>query len=88
MITAIIYDLKEDSMSISIINEVIKRLEIMPQHLQQQVLEFTQALGTNEVRGTPGQQLLCFAGSIPLKDIQLMREAIDQDCERVDIDEW
>lgn len=75
-------------MSVSIINEVIKRLEIMPQHLQQQVLEFTQALVKTEVRGTPGRQLLRFAGSIPLEDLQLMREAIKQDCERVDIDEW
>lgn len=75
-------------MSVSIINEVIKRLEIMPQHLQQRVLEFTQALVKAEVRGTPGQQLLRFAGSIPLDDVQVMREAIEQDCERVDVDEW
>jgi hypothetical protein len=40
------------------------------------------------MRGTPGQQLLRFAGSIPLDDLQLMGEAIEQDCERVDIDEW
>ncbi|AUT02751.1 hypothetical protein CLI64_21420 [Nostoc sp. CENA543] len=65
-------------MSVSIINEVIKRLEIMPQHLQQRVLEFTQALVKAEIRGTPGQQLLRFAGSIPPDDIQLMREAIKQ----------
>ncbi|MDG2992404.1 hypothetical protein L3556_15910 [Candidatus Synechococcus calcipolaris G9] len=87
-IAAIIYDLKDDRMRVSIINEVIKQLEVMPQHLQQQVLEFTQALATSEVRGTPGQQLLCFAGSIPPEDLQLMREAIEQDCERIDIDGW
>jgi hypothetical protein len=75
-------------MSVSIINEVIKRLEIMPQHLQQRVLEFTQALVEAEIRGTSGQQLLQFAGSIPPSDLQLMREAIEQDCEQVDIDEW
>lgn len=75
-------------MSVSIINEVINRLEIMPQHLQQKVLEFTEALVTNELRGTPGKQLLCFAGSILPEDLQLMREAIEADCKRVDIDEW
>lgn len=75
-------------MSVSIINEVIKRLEIMPQHLQQRVLEFTQALVKAEVQGTPGQKLLRFAGSIPPDDLQVMREAIKQDCERVDVDEW
>jgi len=60
----------------------------MPQPLQRQVLEFVRSLVKAEVRGTPGQQLLRFAGSIPLEDLQLMREAIKQDCERVDIDEW
>lgn len=53
----------------------------MPQHLQWQVLEFVRALVKAEVRGTPGQQLLRFAGSIPTDDLQVMREAIEQDCE-------
>ena len=60
----------------------------MPQHLQWQVLEFVRALVKAEVRGTPGQQLLRFAGSIPANDLQLMSEAIEQDCERIDINEW
>ncbi|WP_256678104.1 MULTISPECIES: hypothetical protein [Fischerella] len=38
--------------------------------------------------GTPGEQLLRFAGSIPPDDLQEIREAIEQDCERVDINEW
>ena len=60
----------------------------MPQPLQKQVLEFVRSLVKVEIRGTPGQQLLRFAGSIPSDELQLMREAIEQDCERVDIDEW
>jgi predicted GNAT family N-acyltransferase len=75
-------------MSISIIDEVIEQLRVMPQHLQWQVLEFARMLVNAEVRGTPGQQLLRFAGSIPPNDLQLMREAIEQDCERVDSNEW
>lgn len=38
--------------------------------------------------GTPGEQLLRFAGSIPPDDLQEIREATEQDCERVDINEW
>ena len=38
------------------------------------------------VRGTLGQQLLRFAGSISFDDLQLMREAIEQDYEWVGID--
>ncbi|AFZ29483.1 hypothetical protein ABN584_00195 [Gloeocapsa sp. BRSZ] len=75
-------------MSISIIDQVIEHLRAMPQHLQWQVLEFTRTLVKAEVRGTPGQQLLRFAGSIPSDDLQAIREAIEQDCERVDINEW
>lgn len=75
-------------MSISIINQVIEHLTSMPQHLQWRVLEFARTLVKAEVRGTPGQQLLRFAGSIPPDDIQVIREAIEQDCERVDINEW
>lgn len=60
----------------------------MTQHLQWQMLEFVRSLVKAEIQGTPGQQLLRFAGSIPVDDLQLMREAIEQDCERVDVDEW
>ncbi|MFY7802999.1 MAG: hypothetical protein ACOVQ7_06210 [Limnoraphis robusta] len=74
-------------MSISIIDELIEQLKAMPQHLQWRVLEFARTLVNVEVQGTPGQQLLRFAGSIPADDLQLMREAIEQDCEQVDINE-
>jgi len=75
-------------MNIPIIDEVVEQLKIMPQHLQWQVLEFIRLLVKADVRGTPGQQLLRFAGSIPLDDLKLMGEAIEQDCQRVDVDEW
>lgn len=60
----------------------------MPQHLQSQVLDFARKLVQNEVKGTPGSQLLRFAGSIPANDVKLMREAIEQDCEQVDVNKW
>jgi len=75
-------------MNIPIIDEVVEQLKVMPQNLQWQVLEFVRALVNAEVRGTPRQQLLRFVGSIPPDDLQLMRAAIEQDCERVDVDEW
>lgn len=75
-------------MNIPIIDEVVEQLKIMPQHLQWQVLEFIRVLVKADLRGTPGQQLLRFAGSISLDDLKLMGEAIERDCERVDFDEW
>ncbi len=71
-------------MNTSIINEVIEQLGTMPQHLQSQVLEFARKLIQNEVKGTPGQELLRFAGSIHADDLELMREAIKKGCEQVD----
>ena len=75
-------------MNMPIIDEVVEQLKVMPQHLQWQVLEFVRSLVKAEVQGTPGQQLLRFAGSIPADDLQVMREAIEQDCERIDVNEW
>ena len=60
----------------------------MPQQKQWQVLQFIETLLKAEVIGTPGTQLLRFAGSIPSDDLQLISEAITQDCEEVDINEW
>ncbi len=75
-------------MNASIIEEVVEQLRAMPQDLQSQVLEFARTLAKTEIQGTPGKELLRFAGSIPAEDIQLMREAIEQGCEQVDINEW
>lgn len=76
-------------MNSSIIDEVFERLKVMPQSLQQQVLEFTRALAdSTNVKGVSGSQLLRFAGTIPLDDLNLMNEAINSGCEQVDINEW
>ncbi|GAB4306379.1 MAG: hypothetical protein Fur0025_48370 [Oscillatoriaceae cyanobacterium] len=71
------------------IAQVVKQLETMPKHLQGQVLEFARMLANNtDLRGTPGQKLLHLAGSISPEDLRIMSEAIEQDCEQVDIHEW
>ena len=75
-------------MNITIIDEVVEQLQVMPQDLQWQVLEFVRTLMKVKVSGTPGKNLLNSASSIPPDDLQLMREAIGQDCERIDVNEW
>lgn len=79
---------RENSMKLSIIDEVVEQLKNMPKPLQWQVLEFVRTLGKLEVQGVSGRKLLQFAGSIPADDLQLMREAIEQDCNGIDLDEW
>ena len=75
-------------MNITIIDKVVEQLQVMQQNLKWQVLEFVRILVKVEARGTPGKSLLHFAGSISPDDLQLMREAIGQDCERIDVNEW
>lgn len=75
-------------MSISIIDRVIEQLKSMPESLQSEVLEFTHTLINSEVQGVSGQELLKFAGTILIEDLQLMQAAINQDCEHVDLNEW
>jgi hypothetical protein len=68
-------------MSISVIDQVVEQLRSMPQPLQWQVLEFARTLISSKVKGVSGQQLLRFAGTIPIDDLQLMQEAIEQNCD-------
>lgn len=75
-------------MSDTIINEVVEKLREMPDNLQQEVLFFTQKLKITSITGTPGNELLQFAGMIPSEDLKIMRQAIDIDCEQVDLNEW
>ncbi len=75
-------------MDISIVEKVIEHLKDLPQELQWRVLEFTRSLAVSSPHGVAGIQLLQFAGTIPLDDIQLMRQAIEQGCEQVDADGW
>lgn len=60
----------------------------MPQPLQWEVLEFARTLINSKVQGVFNQQLLRFAGTIPIDDLQLMQEAIEENCEQVDLNEW
>lgn len=57
----------------------------MPQPLQWEVLEFARTLINSKVQGVFNQQLLRFVGTIPIDDLQLMQEAIEENCEQVDL---
>jgi hypothetical protein len=75
-------------METPIIEKVIEQLKALPQELQWRVLEFTRALALSTPHGVPGLQLLRFAGAIPLDDVTLIRDAIEQGCEQVDPHDW
>ena len=75
-------------MDISIVEKVVEQLKALPQELQWRVLEFTRALAVSTPHGVSGVQLLRFAGAIALDDVNIMRQAIEQGCEQVDVNEW
>ena len=68
--------------------QVIEKLDRLPESSQQQVLAFVETLQIARPRGIPGKQLLSFAGTISMDDLRMMQEAIEKDCEQVNLDEW
>ena len=60
----------------------------LPIEQQRQVLEFARALTKARVHGVKGQGLLRFAGSIESEDLATIAQAIEEGCEKVNLDEW
>ena len=64
------------------------QLEQLSTERQRQVLEFARSLVAHQLRGVPGKDLLRFAGAIHGDDLEIMRQAIEEGCEQVDLSEW
>jgi len=67
----------------TIIYEIIEKLEQLSEQQQKQILEYVKPMLQGAPQGTPGRELLRFAGAIPMEEIEQIRQAIDQDCERI-----
>ncbi len=72
----------------TLVDRVVEQLKSLPDELQWRVYEFARSLAASTPQGVPGRQLLRFAGAIPSDDLELMRQTIEEDCERVDTNEW
>jgi hypothetical protein len=70
----------------SIQKEIMSQLDKLPLEQQLQVLDFARTLV--KPVGRPGTDLLNFAGGINLDDLGLMSQAIEQDCEQVNANDW
>jgi hypothetical protein len=75
-------------MDASIVDKIVEQLKALPNEMQWRVFEFTRSLSVSAPHGVSGKQLLRFAGAVPLGDVKLMRDAIEQGCEKVDANEW
>lgn len=68
-----------------LVEQIIQAVNRLTPDVQQKVLDFTSALMP---RGVPGKELLRFAGTIAADDLELMKHAIETECERIDVNEW
>jgi len=69
----------------SVKDNLITQIDKLPHDLQVRVLDIIKALTS---KGVEGKSLLRFEGSISEDDLQLMSKAIEEGCEKVDINEW
>ncbi len=72
----------------SIKDNLLDQFSKLPPDLQRRVLDFTQALAMSVPKGVKGKNLLRFEGMISDEDLQLISKAIEEGCEKVDINEW
>jgi len=55
---------------------------------QRKVLDLARALAERKTRGVRGRDLLPFTRGFSKEDLEVMRRAVEEDCERVDLSEW
>ena len=72
----------------SIADRIADEVRVLAPELQRRVLDFARALAVSEPCGVAGRHLLRFAGDLTPEDAQLMRDAIEQGCEKIDAHEW
>jgi len=68
--------------------DIEQQLARLPDELQRRVLDYAVALASGRREGTKGSDLLKYAGSISREDAQEMIQAIEENCERIDYNEW
>ena len=69
----------------SVKDNLMTQIDKLPHDLQVRVLDIIKALTP---KGVEGKSLLRFEGSISADDLQLMSKAIEEGCEKVDINGW
>lgn len=69
-------------------SDLLKEVEQLPPPLQRKVVAYAHSLSQARPQGTPGKQLLKFAGILSPEEAKAMMDAIEEGCERIDPNEW
>ncbi len=72
----------------SLQKEIFEQLGRLPVDQQRRVLDFVHTLLSGEAVGASGKEILRFAGMFDMADLREMERAIQEECERVDLNEW
>ena len=65
--------------------QLLEQVEQLDPDQQKKVLDFARSMAK---AGTRGEDVLRFAGTIDAEDLEAIKQAIDDACERVNPDEW
>jgi len=68
--------------------ELIKQVTKLPPHLQTHLLDYAKQLSVSKPQGISGRDLLSFSGTFSTEEATLLSQAIEEGCERVNVDEW
>lgn len=68
--------------------KILNQLENLSYEKQQLILDLSRSLSNDIPEGVAGKDLLKFAGTITKQDLKEMEKAIEEKCERVDVNGW
>ena len=69
-------------------NQIAGQVKKLDSEQQRQVLAFVSRLAGTKPPSVPGQALHKFAGAIDPGDLEIMARVIEEECERVNLNEW
>ena len=75
-------------LNVTVKKEIINQMGRLDCEHQKRVLDFARALAVTGPKGVPGKLLLSFGGTFPDEDLKAMKKAIEDNCEKVDQNEW
>jgi hypothetical protein len=75
-------------LNVTVKKEIINQMGQLDYEHQRRVLDFARALAVTGAKGVPGKLLLPFGGTYPSDDLKEMKKAIEDNCEKVDQNEW
>jgi hypothetical protein len=68
--------------------ELIEQMHKLPLDKQQRVLGYAHSLVETNTAGFPGSELMEFAGIMSPEEAKEFLQSIEEDCERIEPNEW